>query len=257
MRRILLFFLIGLISLFAFCQEGFAFSIEPSRIEISVPAGGRRGKTILVDNSGSDIALHLKVYTQDINYLPDGSNEFLTPGTTQWSCAEWIDVMPSELDIPAGQTAKVRLSVAAPVDVRGGYYAIVFFESQPLYYQQGIGVNFRLGGLVAVTISKTELRQGRLADISFLPPQEVEISIFNEGNVLIRPQGKVKIFNYRGKRLQQLDFNPSRLGILPKTLRKFNLELEKPLAKDDYRLKVEIDYGAKYLLLGELPFSID
>ncbi len=257
MRKISLLFIIGLTLLFALSLEAFAFTIEPSRIEMSVSPGQRRGKTILINNTKSDTPLHIKVYAQDVIYLPDGSNEFVPPGSTQWSCADWIDIQPTELDVAAGEIAKVRISVSVPSDVQGGYYGIIFFETQPLYYEKGIGINFRLGGFLALTIRKTEIYQAKLADMEFIQPDEIDISIFNEGNVLIRPEGKVNIFNDRGKKIKQLDFNIQQIGILPGTLRKFKLNLKEPLPEGDYSLKAQIDYGARYLLLGELSFSID
>jgi hypothetical protein len=84
------------------------------------------------------------------------------------------------------------------------------------------------------------------------------VSIFNEGNILIRPKGRIKILDARGKKkLKQIDFNQRELGVLPKTLRKFYVELKEPLASGKYVLKAEIDYGTKYLLVGELPIDIE
>ena len=257
MRKLFLYFTILITFILALSDIVFAFSIEPSRSELSVPAGGRRGKTIIVDNTRSDTNLHLKAYIQDILFLPDGTNEFLEPGSTQWSCSKWVDIVPAEIDVPARSTGQVRLSVAAPRDATGGYYAIVFFESQPLYYEKGIGVNFRVGGLLSVTIPKTEIYKAKLADIVFTQPNAIAISIFNDSNVLIRPKGRVRIFNSSNKRIMQIDFNPERLGILPMTLRKFNVGLDKALSKGNYRLKAQIDYGARYLLMGEMEFNVD
>jgi len=238
-----------------FIQEVKAFSIEPSRIELDISAGKQKGKTVIIDNSKSDEPLHIKVYAQDIMYLPDGTNDFLAPGTTEWSCANWIKAIPEELDIPPGKTQAVRLSLAVPEQARGGYYAMVFFESGPTMVQ-GLGINFRIGALLDLTVSGTEYRKAELADISFIKPRKIEIDIFNEGNILMRPKGVIKILNAQGRKIKQFDFNPPRLGVLPKSLRKFYSELPEALAAGTYRIKAEIDYGTKYLLVAELPIEI-
>ena len=63
--------------------QGFSFSVEPARIELSVPAGKQRGKSVTINNSRSDAPVHIKVYAQDIVFLPDGTNNFQSPGTTE------------------------------------------------------------------------------------------------------------------------------------------------------------------------------
>lgn len=239
-------------------QEVYAFSIEPARLEFSISTGRQKGRTVTIDNSKSDEPLHLKIYAQDIIFLPDGTHDFPPAGSTQWSCANWLRVIPEEIDIPAGRTQNVRVNISVPAaDVQGGYYAMLFFESSPTYIEQGLGINFRLGALVEVIIPKTELFKAKLANLSFFKPDNIQVDIFNEGNVLIRPKGKIKVLDSQGKKLRQLDFNLQRLGVLPKTLRKFYLELAQPLAKGRYRLKAEIDYGTRYLLVGELPIEIE
>jgi hypothetical protein len=250
------FILSGLISLLVLNQELYAFGVEPARIELSIPAGRQKGKMVTIDNSKSDEPLHIKAYVQDIMYLPDGTINFPASGTTEWSCANWVSIIPDEVDIPAGKTQAVRITVSMPIEAKGGYYAVVFFESSPTHIQ-GLGINFRLGVLLDLGVTNTEIRKAQLVNIFFLKPKQIEVDIFNEGNVLIRPKGSIKILGAQGKRIKQLDFNSQRLGVLPKTLRKFYLELIEPLNAGKYRLKAEVDYGTKYLLVGELPIEIE
>lgn len=250
-----LFVILCLVLYLSSSDTALAFSIEPSRIELSLPAGRQRGKMISIDNSKSDEPLHLKMYVEDVIFLPDGTNDFPAAGSTAWSCAKWVKIIPDEIDIPAGRTQNVRVNVSVPQDAKGGYYAMVFFESTPTYVD-GLGINFRLGGLLDVSVAKTEIRQAKLASFSFIEPSRIAVDIFNEGNVLIRPKGRIKILNSRKRKIGQLDFNPQRLGILPQTLRKFYLDLKEPLSKGDYYLKAEIDVGTKYLLIGQLPVEV-
>ena len=234
--------------------HAFSFNVEPSRIELFIPAGKQRGKSVTINNSRADAAVHIKVYAQDIVFLQDGTNNFLSPGATAWSCAKWIRVVPDEIDIPAGQAQDVRVSVTTPEGAAGGYYAMLFFESAPSYAEQGMGVNFRIGALTQVTIPGTETYQAKLADVS-VAEKALRIEIFNEGNVLARPKGKIKLFDAQGKKVAQYDFNQQGVGVLPKTLRQFHTDLG-TLAAGSYRLKAEIDYGAPYLLVGERSVEI-
>jgi hypothetical protein len=237
-------------------EEGFTFSVDPPRAELVIPPGKRRGKTITINNTKADQPSHLVTYVTDVIFLPDGTHDFPPAGSTEWSAAKWIQVSPTELDVPAGKSAEVRISASVPEDAKGGYYAMVFFESMPSYTQPGIGVNFRIGALVDITVPGTAVLQAKLANLAVSPPQSILIDIYNEGNVLIRPKGRLKIFDPSGGKVSQEDFNPDRLGVLPRTLRRFTHKLKTPLTRGTYRLRAELDYGARQILLGELPLVV-
>lgn len=256
-RRIGWVILFCLLLCFAVNHKAYSFSVEPSRIELVISGGRQKGAMAEVDNSQSDEPLHVKVYVQDIIYLPDGTFDYPAAGSTRWSCANWIKIIPYEIDIPPKRKQSVRISVAVPPDAKGGYYAMVFFEAGAGYIE-GVGINFRIGVLMDVTVSNTQILKAELTNMSFIPQKQIEVGIFNQGNVLIRPKGKIKILDAQGKKkIKQLDFNPHKLGILPDTLRKIITDLDTPLANGKYLLKIEIDYGTKYLLVGELPMEIN
>ena len=252
---------IFLMALLAFASaagaEGFSFSIEPARVELTAPAGKRRGKVVVVNNSHSDKPLHLRTYMRDVVYTPDGTHEFPEAGSTEWSCASWLQVTPAVIDVPAKRTAEVRISATAPADAKGGHYAIVFFESEPTLTEIGVGINFRIGALVEVAVPNTTVMEAKLTNMLFQPPKSLVMEIFNNGNVLVRPKGKIKLQDAAGNRTAELDFNAQALGILPRTLRRYVTPIESPVAKGTYRAKAEIDYGSRYLLVGELPVTIE
>jgi hypothetical protein len=237
-------------------HEACAFSIEPARIELSIPAGKQKGKAITIDNSMSDEPLHLKIYMQDVVFLPDGTNDFPPAASTVYSCANWVKIIPEEIDMPAGKTQNIRISVSVPAQAKGGYYGMLFFESSA-GTAQGLNINFRIGGLVDITVTNTEERSAKIGNIALNTPKQIDIDIFNEGNVLLRPKGKIKIFDTRGKRIKQIDFNLQSWGVLPKSMRKFHTELDRPLSQGQYTIKAEIDYGTRYLLVAELPVRVD
>ncbi len=234
----------------------FGFSVEPTRAELSIPAGKRRGQTLTVRNAKPDEAIHLKIYARDVLYLPEGRIEFPPAGSTDWSCASWIQMVPEELDVPAGASRDVRISVIVPPDATGGRYAMVFFETGASYATEGIGVNFRVGALIETVVRGTERREMKLKDMMVATPSDAEVSLFNNGNILIRPSGQVKVFDAGGKKVAQIPFNPIMLGVFPKTLRKITTKLDQPLPPGPYRFRVEVDYGVRTLLVGERSFEV-
>ena len=234
----------------------FGFGVEPAKVEVSVPAGKRRGQTLTVKNAKPDAPVHLTVYVRDVVFLPDGTHEFPPAGSTDWSCAGWVSFVPKELDIPANASQEVRVSVAVPEGATGGHYAMIFFETGPSYAEQGIGVNFRIGALVEAVVPGTERYDAKLRDLSFVPRNGAVAALFNNGNLLIRPSGLIKVFDGSGKKVRQVPFNPNTLGVLPKTLRTFSVEFEEPLPDGTYQLKAEVDYGARTIIVGERSFHV-
>ncbi len=237
--------------------QGFGFSVEPARVQISVPAGKRRGQTLTVRNDRPDEAIHFTVYVRDVIHLPDGTHDYPPPGSTEWSGASWIQVVPTELEVPAGGSRDVRVSVLAPPDAAGGHYAVVFFEAGPSYAgQEGISVNFRVGAIVEAVVRGTERVAAQLQDVAFSEPSAIRAEVFNGGNVLIRPAGSVRVFGVDGQKVRQVPFNPSLLGVLPRTLRSISSPIAEPLPPGRYRARVELDYGASTLLVGEHAFVV-
>ena len=133
---------------------------------------------------------------------------------------------------------------------------MVFFETSSSYAGEGIGVNFRVGALIEAVIRGTERVEVQLKDMAFEPPAAVAVSLFNSGNVLIRPKGQIKVFDAAGRKVEQTLFNPLQLGVFPTTLRKLSTKLEKPLQSGSYRVRVEADYGVRTLLVGEQSFEV-
>ena len=235
---------------------GFGFSVEPARAQLSVPAGKRRGQTLTVRNAKPDEAIHLTISVRDIVHLPDGTHDYPPAGSTEWSCANWMQVVPSEIEVPANSARDVRVSVTAPPDATGGHYAVVFFESGPSYAEEGISVNFRVGAIVEAVIRGTERVAASLKDVAFVEPSAIRVDLFNEGNVLIRPKGFIRVLGADGQKVRQLPFNSSLVGVLPRTLRSLSTPIEEPLPPGSYHVRVEVDYGAPTLLVGEHTFAV-
>lgn len=236
----------------------FGFSVEPARVQVSVPPGKRRGQTLTVRNAKADAAVHLTAYVRDVIYKPDGSLEFPPPKSTEWSCADWIQVIPSELEIPPKSSREVRVSISAPSDAQGGRYAVIFFETGPsLAEKDSITVSFRVGAVVETIVRGTERIGASLKGMAFVAePQAIRVDVFNDGNVLVRPRGQVRVFDANGKRLRQVELNSQQLGVLPRTLRSFSTELKEPLPAGLYRVRAEVDYGVRTVLVGEHAFEV-
>ena len=268
-RRRLILFVIFFTALYFAAQSAHAFkmNIDPPRVVISSDQGKEHSGYISVLNYHEDSLIHVKVYQRDIVYLPDGSNDFLPEGTTPWSVSDWLKVGPTEFDIPAGEEMKVRYIVNVPEDTRGGRYGVVFFEVSPpleeLEGKTGAAVNIRLGSIILVTVNGTEEYLAEFKDLSVGKAErdgtfDIFCTIRNNGNVLIRPNGPVKIIDTSSKtEVAELVLNQSKSGILPDTSRQFQVTYEGArLPPGNYVVQAILDYGGEDYLGGQSDFQI-
>src|SRR4030042_608913 len=131
-RKIFVSLLImSFISLFSECAFAFKVNIDQPKILLEIAPGEKKSSYINVDSYDSKDSMVVDVYTQDIMYLPDGSNDFLPPGTTPWSCADWIKLNPTGFELKPNNERVVKFEVKVPPDAKGGKYAGIFFGVSP------------------------------------------------------------------------------------------------------------------------------
>ncbi len=258
---ILLFLFIIPASAFAF-----QFNIDPPRVELTINRGEKKNSYIVVSNTHPQEPIHIRAYVQDLVYLPDGSNDFLPPGTTPWSCAEWISLKPNAFDLPANKEQVVKFQVKVPPEARGGYYGVIFFEVLTQSNRKDISsaaIAVRIGTIVLVDVAGTAEYKAKLTELSVtkvekdnVPALTLSCIIKNLGNLLIRPTGTIRILDPQGREQTIMDLNPGKGGIFPGTSRRFILSLKKPLKEGRYIVRALVDYGGEHLLGGETSFDV-
>jgi hypothetical protein len=267
-RKITIFlFVLAASAAFMFVKpaEAIKLNIDPPRIEFSVKAGKTANGLVTLSNEEKDTALHIKVYLQDLIYLPDGTNDFMSPGSTPWSCAKWIKIRPVEFELLPGEKQNVRFNLFVPSDTKGGRYAIIFFEASPALVSgkrgASVDVNIRMGTIVLLTVQDTVTYKARLTNFEISDSDDkdflnIVVSVYNDGNVLIRPIGKIKVEDENGKKIDEMDFNTKGGGVLPKTGREFIVKYKKPVSGGKYNGIITIDYGGEVLIGGQSKFTV-
>lgn len=254
-----------LILAFSSCALALKMNIDPPRVEISINPGEEQSGYIRVLNYDEHKSIHVKAYINDLVYLPDGSNDFLPVGTTPWSVEGELKISPTEFEIAAGDEIKVRYIAEVPRDMKGGSYGVVFFEVSPpleeLKGKTGAAINIRLGSIFLITAKGTEVRKAELQDLSVGKPDQegiikISCNIRNQGNILIRPNGPVKIIDSAKTEIAELELNEEKTGVLPGTSREFSVQYDQggvPAGK--YFVQVVLDYGGNILLGGQAAFE--
>lgn len=267
-RAIVSFFILVTAATLIFIKPAGAIklNIDSPRIEFSTKAGKTANGLVIISNEETDLALHMKVYVQDLIYLSDGTNDFVPPGSTPWSCAKWIKIRPIEFELSPSESQKVRFNISVPPGTEGGRYAIIFFEASPFLVPgkrgAGVDINMKMGTIVMLTVPDTIFYKAKLTnfEVSELYDDKdflrITVSVYNESNVLIRPMGKIKIEDENGKKIGEIDSNPKEGGVLPNTGREFIVKYKKPVSKGKYSAVITIDYGGEVLIGGQTKFTV-
>ena len=113
---------------------GFGVSLGPSQIRFSSPSGASEEGSVRVSNQSSH-PMQFLIEIADIGNDTDAEGKlnrvFLTPGTTEYSCAPWIQLSQNELTVPPGESYEFKFLLAVPPDSTGGHAAVIFFRGVP------------------------------------------------------------------------------------------------------------------------------
>lgn len=263
----ILILVLMIIGISAGVSHAMKMNIDPARIEIVIKPGEEKAGVVTVLNYDETNPIRVKAYVQDLVYLPDGSNDFLTPGSTPWSFNDWIKIGPTEFDIAPGKQQAVRYMISAPRDVRGGRYGVIFFETAapPSQIKEvGATVNVRLGTVLLVSVEGTSIVKAKLKELLVKKSEkgkglEASWTVSNDSNILVRPFGTLKIIDEDKKEIATIDVNKEKAGIFPGTNRKFTAQYKDvdKLSKGNYYVQLVLDYAGESLLGGQVQFKIE
>ena len=267
LRRLKLIFVsLSSLWLFFFISDAsaFQFNVDPPKLSLSIKPGDKKSGYITITNTNPKDSIHIKAYVLDLIYLPDGSNDFVPLGSTPWSLGSWVKIKPDEFDIPPNKEQVVRFQVRVPPETKGGYYGVIFFEMlspQPIKKDQTtLTIGVRIGTIVLVEVAGTPTYEARLVGLAVVKKDnnyQIECTIQNSGNILIRPFGIAQILDAQGKVAAKMDINSSKEGIFPQTNRKFTVNCKESLREGPYVVRIILDYGGGTLLGGQTSFNVN
>lgn len=226
--------------------ESYSLVMGPSTFEVRLPPGERAEADYYVQND-TDEEMHVTVEAE--NWFRDVYDY------SKLKIEDWIRSEPAEFDLGPGKIKKVKLYIKAPKDVAGEIVAQIFFSSDlKEKVAQGTGmVKARLGGVLYVAINGTEKIAAEIKKVEVSnmikdgkTEMRVDTLVKNNGNVHIRPTGKIRITDGKGEEVAGFDIVPG-YAILP------GGELKLPAFWKDFSLKpgrygvsVSLDYGKLY-----------
>jgi len=204
----------GLVFLLWSCCFALTLSLDQPSLHLETARGSRTTHKINLANRG-DSPLRLKVYVQDWQYAENGAKEFLMPGSSPYSCTDWITLSGEELTIPANSKREFTFDLQTPEKAEGGRQAVIFFETVDNTDVGQISYGARLGTLVYQRTRKNTIMAIDPQTLAFglRDGQYVyELSFRNNGNAWNAVRGSLALIE-EGKVLEQAELGAQ--GILP------------------------------------------
>ena len=238
--------------------------LTPAEVQYAFKPGQPFQFDIAVSNGGSKTQV-MRASITDLWYNEKNEKLFNPPGSSPRSAANWMEVVPPQITVPAGGTGKVKVVVTPPVEVSGGYYAVVFLESRPELAQaetpesKAVFANIRLGSLILLSAENTETYAVDLSDTRLTPPNanqalKLDFLLSNNGNTHIFPQSKLAILNTRHELAGKAEGAIQRF--FPQQTDHLSVSWSGALAPGTYTAILSVVYGPDKVDTKEIPFTV-
>lgn len=218
-------------------SDTFALTVSPAKFEIAGDPGSTLVGTVELYNERS---VNQRVYTSFENF--ESNDDSGTPrfvGATE-GLATWMSAQP-EYTLAPNERISVNYTIVIPESAEpGGYFAAMFFGTQPPVGEGQVSIGGRLGVLMLLRVNGEITEAGGILDFGItekkpfytLPPLELSYRFSNDGADRVLPMGEMRMKNTFGMVRHTLDANPREGSVLPRSIRKFTnvweLEGEEP-----------------------------
>lgn len=254
-KIIILSFFLLVIAFFNNAQAVTPPYLDKQKVRLAIMPG-ESGYGDIVINNPSNETRRMRVYLEDWYYLPigDGSKEFVPANTTPYSCAPWITFSPAEFTLAPFSQQRISYAVKVPPQAQGGYYAVLFFESQvgeaEIAETKGIGgglsLAIRVGELFYIEAKGTIKRTGSVKNFRLTKDKTsdsllVEMDFKNNGNVDITAGGSFHIMDENGLIYARNEFD--NVYTFPGNTAKLKSNWKESLPKGKYIIVLTINMG--------------
>lgn len=221
------------------------FRISPVRSELTIEKGKSQTITVTVENPTNVPTVARAV----LNDFVASADESGTPRLVLDEKApaprndfRALVASISDVNLAAGQKKDISVKISIPKDAHsGGYYgAIRFVPVNNGSQSSNVGLTASVGTIVLVTVPGDLTEKATLVQISaeqndkaksFITSGNVSVltRLKNDGDIHLKPFGRVQVKNAFGKVVASYEFNnvDPRANILPESTRKFSNELPK------------------------------
>jgi hypothetical protein len=233
-------------------QQMTALTIAPSVHEAVVEPGKTTSQIFELKNSSS-FPLPIKCYIRTFDASDEAGGVSIPDeiDAKRFSPTSWSEIITPDFVLQPQTTRQVTLNFSPPKDLPpGGYYAIFFAEPlipESFLSSSSLSIGGRLGSLLFLIGPGDTIEKGEI--VSFDLPKyvwhsgatETKVRFSNQGNVHLRPRGKIIITNLITKK--KIEFELPEFTILPGKIRLQKVSLVNTFWPGIFRADLQIIYG--------------
>ncbi len=259
----------ALLIFFTICLPGvipanaqMSIMVSPIRVDHQVKAGTNETNVIDIRNEGTEptrIAVHAEDWTMDRK----GNVSFSPAGGDPSSCANWIQINPTDFRLDPGQTRQVRYSLTVPPEAKdGGYRAAIALEGMPPPQEGAAKKKMTLSGRIVVmayaTVGSPEI-SAQFQDFQVTAVNKgisFKLTLANQGDVHFRiKKSWITIKNSTGEEVGRVEVPD--IPVLPGGTRELEIKKEDlALPKGTYQAEAILDVGKEDFLGRKNTFSV-
>ncbi len=262
-------------------QPVLALSAHPALYDVEIEPGQTETRTVTIVNDTRSAETYLLTIQKFIPQGELGQQRFLDPSDTA-GLPEWMFVDRPQVTLAPGQALPLPVTIRVPENAQaGGYYAALFLSRSPSVGEE-LAMLPRVGLLFFVRVKGPAVERLTLED--FGPdadgpyerlPVGFRVSLLNQGNVHLVPEGTITVKNMFGATVARLPVNPGSGRILPDSRRVYTAAWAKGESSEGsgywhgllqelshfavgrYRAKLELSGpGFATPVLSEVEFSV-
>lgn len=268
---------------FGLTQGVYAIGVKPLRTEVTIAPGGTKSATITVINEeAKEIQARpsLDVYTKnDVDGFPVSSTTFAANDPR--NIVDWVKFDAATITLQPNEERKVTLEISVPGDAEpGGRYASIVYEPITDNATSGVSIRPRVASLLLITVEGKEVRSGEVqsfgVDSKIMGDRAFSFAVDfkNTGNVHVKPQGEITIFDADKQQLTGVaryedattkkiitsDSIPVNIlggNVLPDSNRIFRPEWTEGVRPGSYTAKLRLTYAGGQAIEKSTPFTLD
>ena len=239
------------------------FSLSERFLDFDVMPGSNRTKGLSIYNDRKDT---LVMIPQRFNWVTDskGTITLISARDTTYehSCATWIELNPDTIEILPGMRKDVRVSISAPQELDGEYYAGIRFDTKDL--KENLPTEFQMPSalLVAASAKRTLKYSAIIKSVEKKKTDQdgcvFEVKFENNGNVHCYANGDIEIYGAKNEKIGE----PAKFGskdefVFPGVIRTYTVPFQETFDAGPYTAYVRIGYQEKTKsLLETVSFQI-
>jgi hypothetical protein len=203
-------------------------TMSPASTLLSIKPGDSVQKSFQIMNSGGDtfrVATSVSpYYVTGLEYTPQFNQ---LPGTTQTS--SWIKILNPNTTVAPQESTTINYTVAVPAGTApGGYYAVLFAETQPVNGNEQTGVvpRNRVGNILYITVEGPVTMSGdvkveHLGSFRYQPTVPLGAVVSNTGGIHFQTTVRTSVKSITGKQIYSATIERY---VLPQTERKIVID---------------------------------